>query len=201
MELGQLDAGRGGGLRRGAGHHREQPGPGHRALVPAARARELPDRRTGRGPRLAGPGRGDGASTPPARSTPTWRRASSGPRRSRTRTSWRSAPPPRRASTASCARRAGPTASATGTSWRSSSQVAADSPAGVSRCGRRRRHVFGEDPAVVGPGADRLELVLARRDQEVLVLVRGDVDGRRQLLVGDVDEPVARAPARRRSPR
>ena len=48
---------RGSELHGGARHQRVEPGPGHRAVVPAAGARLVPDRRSRRGARLADPGR------------------------------------------------------------------------------------------------------------------------------------------------
>ena len=108
-------AGRGGRLHGGARHRRVRPRPGHRPVVPTARADLVPDRRTGRGPRLADPRRLHRGRRGGAPSTPTSRRGSSGPRPSPTRTWSRSARWPRRASTASSAPRARPTASATAT--------------------------------------------------------------------------------------
>ena len=72
---------RGGGVHGRAGPGRLEPRPGDRAVVPAARADQLPDRRPRRGPRLADPRRARRRSTRPRPSTPTWPTASSGPRR------------------------------------------------------------------------------------------------------------------------
>ncbi len=104
-----------------AGDRRVGPGPRHRAVVQAARARVVPDRRV---PTRSAPGRSPTdrrPSTPPVPSTPISPVGSSAPRPCRTRTSSASARWPRRASTGSFARRGRPTGFATATSSRSCS--------------------------------------------------------------------------------
>ena len=112
---------RGGRVHGGARDRRVRPGPGDRAVLPAARAHLVPDRRSRRGAGVADPGRIDRRRRGRQPSTPTSPRGSSGPRPSPTTTWSSSARWPRRGRPAGFARRARPTRSTTATSSRSSS--------------------------------------------------------------------------------
>ena len=98
MELGELEPDEAAVFMEELGIAESGLGPGHRAVVPAARPDLVPDRRPRRGPRLADPRRLDRGRRGRRRSTPTSPGASSGPRRSATRTWSPSARWPRRAS-------------------------------------------------------------------------------------------------------
>ncbi len=86
MELGELEPEEAASFMEELGISRLEPGPGHRPVVPTARAGLVPDRRPGRGARLADPGRLHGRGRRRAPSTRTSPRASSAPRPSPTRT-------------------------------------------------------------------------------------------------------------------
>ena len=86
MELGELEPDEAAVFMEELGHRRVRPGPGHRPVVPAARAHLVPDRRARRGPRLADPRRVDGGRCGRGHPHRPGPRASSGPRRSPTRT-------------------------------------------------------------------------------------------------------------------
>ena len=121
MELGELEPDEAAVFMEELGIAEFGAGPGDRPHLSAARADLVPDRRAGRGPRLADPGRVERGGC--RRRDPHGPRQGVHPRGDGrpTTTCSRSARWPRRARPASCARRGRPTGCATATSSRSCS--------------------------------------------------------------------------------
>ena len=142
MELGELEPDEAAVFMDELGITESRAGPGHRPVLPAARADLVPDRRARRGPRLADPGRLDRGrcrGCHPHRPRPRLHPGRDGRLRGPARPWGRW---PRRGRPAGCARRARPTGSATATSSRSSS-ASSSRQAGRSPAAQFRRSAPG----------------------------------------------------------